>query len=122
MISIVTDSSKCQKQVNRVEINIRFHFEIEEDGMPSMSDPVYKFCDRVKVIDFPSHHSEWKEYKVCALDLYAPTYEGTGTLMLAPEWRYGVRNLNGKGELKWYTEQELTSSDYAHLLSDQMEF
>ena len=104
-------------------ITIEFIPEVHpSDEWTAYHNPAFKFGELVKIIDESCPHQEWDEYRICALELYEPRWKNTGTLMLAPEWRYGLREPRGTGELIWFIEQEIVKSSQAHLINFDTEF
>lgn len=103
-------------------IRVEFVLTIDPSDQFEYCDPTFKFGDKVKILDESCPHDDWEEYTVYAMELYAPRWRDTDTMMEAPQWRYGVRCARGTGELIWFTDNEIVQSNQSHLISFEMEF
>ena len=75
-------------------------------------DPAHFIGQKVWIITPDSPPDGWQEKRIFGIELYAPRWKH-GSLMAAPLWYYGVKALNGQGDIKWLTEDEITQHPQA---------
>ncbi|MEG5087972.1 MULTISPECIES: hypothetical protein [unclassified Microcoleus] len=75
--------------------------------------PAYSIGQKVWLIipDLPV--DDWEEKRIFGIEFYAPRWQH-GSLMAQPVWYYGVKGINGQGETKWLTEDEITPNPQAY--------
>ncbi|MEG4036035.1 hypothetical protein QUA03_19640 [Microcoleus sp. S36b_A4] len=75
--------------------------------------PAYSIGQKVWLITPDLPIDDWEEKRIFGIELYAPRWQH-GSLMAEPVWYYGVKGINGQGETKWLTEDEITPNPQAY--------
>ena len=90
-----------------IEMRCCLEVAADSDDEWIIPDPVYSIGQKVWIVTPDLPPDDWQEKRIFGIELYAPRWQH-GSLMAEPLWYYGVKSLNGQGETKWLTEDEIT--------------
>lgn len=95
-------------------IEMRCCLEIAADEYDEwiIPNPAYFIGQKVWVTAPDLPPDDWQEKRIFGIELYAPRWQH-GSLMSEPLWYYGIKALNGQGETKWLTENEIAGNPQA---------
>ena len=103
---------RIQLTIQTIELRCCLEVAADECDEWIIPDPAHFIGQKVWIITPDSPPDDWQEKRIFGIELYAPRWKH-GSLMAAPLWYYGVKALNGQGDIKWLTEDEITQHPQA---------